>query len=205
MKRETRLNLIFLGLFLAVSLPGAVILFKKKLEPGSARMFMPDAVREHIPYMTPLATGPEVRRFVPPLTGEWLGQLAHDRAGGAAVLTHEGHPVMSDDWLLQAIATRPGEQTTDVWMILWDSRAANGQGSIDVSVDGTAAVATEVERIPVPAAVVQELKSSGYPQPPTRVIWLKAAVPIRSDAARLNVRYGGGQTATVTSVKVFTR
>ena len=38
MKRETRVNLIFLIAFLAISLPGAVILFRKKLEPNARRM-----------------------------------------------------------------------------------------------------------------------------------------------------------------------
>ena len=102
MKRETRANLLFLALFLAVSLPGAVILFKKKLDPNASRMGMPEFVRRRLPYMAPLATpDSEVMRVIPPLTGAWVEELNREQGGGAAVFMNGRSPVTSDDRILQ--------------------------------------------------------------------------------------------------------
>ncbi len=79
MKPETRANLLFLILFLAISVPGAVILVKKKMQAGAAPMSMPDAVLRRLPYMSPLQTPAEVKRFVPARTGEWIATLARER------------------------------------------------------------------------------------------------------------------------------
>jgi hypothetical protein len=112
---------------------------------------------------------------------------------------------MSDDFMLQAIAEHEDEGGTEAWLILWDSRADGSNGSITVSRDGVPAVRSQAEVVSIPAAVVQELKQSGYPQPPTRVIWIKAAWSTRSETGRLDVRYSAGQTAAASSVNVFTR
>jgi hypothetical protein len=112
---------------------------------------------------------------------------------------------MSDDFMLQAIAGRQDEGGTEAWLILWDSRADGASGSVTVFCDGVPAARSQVEVVAIPAAVVQELKQSGYPQPPTRVIWIKAAWPTRSETGRLDVRYAAGQSAAASSVNVFTR
>src|SRR5438270_478817 len=97
MKHETRVNLIFLSLFLAISLPGAVILFKRKLDPAAAPMYLPDPIRQRLPYMAPQWMPDEVTRVIPPLTGQWVDELNRDNGGGAEVLLRDRLPVLSDD------------------------------------------------------------------------------------------------------------
>jgi hypothetical protein len=77
-RRETRVNLIFLVAFLALSLPGAVILFRKKLDPGAPRMDQPDMMVTRLPYMAPLPAPTGVKWVVPDRTRAC-------GAGGAAV------------------------------------------------------------------------------------------------------------------------
>src|SRR6059058_3584016 len=97
MSRETRANLIFLVVFLAISLPGAVLLVKKKAEPGAPAMSMPDYVRQRLPYMAPQRTADSVIRVVPELTGEWVEQVNRGQGGGPAVLMKGHLPLISDD------------------------------------------------------------------------------------------------------------
>src|SRR5688572_33317835 len=84
MTRETRSNLIFLGIFLAISLPGAVILVKKKMRPGAAPapLSRPDPVRRQLPYMAPQVTSDKVVRYVPPMTRQWLMERSEERRVG---------------------------------------------------------------------------------------------------------------------------
>jgi hypothetical protein len=200
MKRETRLNLIFLAAFLAISLPGAVILFRKKLDPNASRMTMPDAVRRRLPYVTPFATASDVRRYVPPMTGEWVERLA-----GGPMLTRDGLPLMSEDYLLQAVTATPNGSETDVGLILWDSRASAEAADLAISVDNRPGRIIRVESVLLPAEVRQELLSGGYPQPPHHIIWIKAALPIVSERQAVQINYRIGQTAAATSVNLFTR
>src|SRR5258706_12692966 len=105
MKQETRVNLIFLAIFLAISLPGAVILFKSKLDPSAAPMYLPDPVRQRLPYMAPQGTPDQVARVVRPLTGQWVEKLTR-RQGEGEVLIRKRLPVLSDDHLLQGTAVK---------------------------------------------------------------------------------------------------
>src|SRR2546423_11645880 len=82
-KRETGANLIFISVFLCLTIPGAVILFKKKLDPAAPPMFMPDFVRRRLPYMASQLSPEQVARYVPYLTGQWVSELSRERAGGS--------------------------------------------------------------------------------------------------------------------------
>ena len=62
MTRETRANLIFLVVILALVTPGGVILFHRKLAPTIKPMGMPEAVSQEIAYLSPLETPPGVIR-----------------------------------------------------------------------------------------------------------------------------------------------
>ena len=87
MTRETRANLVFLALFLAVCLPGAVILFKKKMQPGAVPLGMPDFVRRRLPYLVPLPTpDDQVIRVIPPQTGAWVSELSRAREEAGATI-----------------------------------------------------------------------------------------------------------------------
>src|SRR4051794_33309752 len=114
MKRETRANVIFLSLFLAVSLPGAVILFKKKMQPGAVPLGMPDFVRRRLPYMAPQVTpDDQVIRVIPPLTGTWVADLCRERAAGAVQPRNGPLPVTSSDRVVQVTGLKEeGGRTT---------------------------------------------------------------------------------------------
>ncbi len=133
MKRETRVNLIFLGVFLALSIPGGVLLFKKKLEPGAGRMSTPDFVKTRLPFMVPFDTPDDrVARYVPELTGKWIDGLVRQSAVSAGNLGNEvnagaeramlmnGHKAMiSPDRIVQAAGLRREAGKIVVGLILW--------------------------------------------------------------------------------------
>src|SRR5688500_9795408 len=98
MTRENRANLLFLSLFLGISLPGAVILFKKKLDPAAPAMSLPDPVKRRLPYMFPRPVSTEVTRYVPKLSGEWVSKINTERGGEPNVLsTRDRLPLLSAD------------------------------------------------------------------------------------------------------------
>ena len=169
MNRETRLNLIFLGVFLAVSVPGAVMLFKKKLDPGSPPMFMPDYVRRRLPYMAPQRTPNEVVRVIPDVTGAWVTQVNRERGGGDEVLLDDRHPIVSDDHSVQVTNLKRAEGGTTLNLIVWT--AATG---LTLETGGQVAKIAKEENISMPLAVKKELMNWGVVQPPPRVTWVEA-------------------------------
>src|SRR5258706_13690290 len=124
MRRETRANLIFLTLFLGVTIPGAVVLFKKKLDPAAPPMFMPDFVRRRLPYMASQQSPAQVVRYVPELTGAWVSEMTRERAGGSRVLMVGRHeqPLVSDDHVIQGTAMQQQQDaaSTMLYLIVWD-------------------------------------------------------------------------------------
>src|SRR2546421_11761872 len=108
-KRETRLNLWFLIAFMALSLPGGIILFRKKLNPEARPIFMTDEVERRLPYMAPGQTPPGVVRVVPPRTSEFLADLSKRREGRVQPIFENGAqgqrlPLLSADRQLQAVS-----------------------------------------------------------------------------------------------------
>src|SRR4051812_6702875 len=184
MRRETRANLLFLLIFLGISLPGAVILFKKKLDPTATPLGMPDFVRKRLPYMVPLPTpDDQVLRVVPPLTGEWVAGLARDRAGGAAVLTRGPLPVTSRDRIVQLVAmTEEKAAATTAYLLAWEG--GYGEEAARYRVTATSAGETIPGRvvsataISMPTPVKRELMSGGYIKPSANVTWIE----VRFDA-----------------------
>ena len=120
MTRETRANLIFLAIFLAISVPGAVMLVKKKTEPGAPPMSMPDYVRQRLPYMAPQRTSDSVMRVVPELTGEWVEQVNREQGGGARVMMNGHVPLISDDRTVQVVSITKEK----AFLLLWEEEAA---------------------------------------------------------------------------------
>jgi hypothetical protein len=215
MTRETRANLIFLGLFLAVSLPGAVILVKKKMQPGAAPMGMPDFVRRRVPYMVPLATpDDQVLRVVPPQTGAGVGELIRRRAAGAAEPRHGPLPVTSSDRVVQVTGLKEEGGRTLLYLLAWEGgygteaaryRVVATAGAAGERFDGRVVTA---EPIPVPEAVKKELMSGGYVKPPAQVTWIEVAFDAPVAATRpLSVRlaYETGGEPAATAVDIFAK
>lgn len=186
MSKETRANLIFLTLFLGLSIPGAVILFVKKSDPLAGRMSLPDSVRRRVPYMAPIqAPQGELNRYVPPLTGQWVSGVAKS-AGFDDVALRRWRPVISDDFIVQLVGTRPGPSradastTTTICLIAWDHpystdvskyTAAAKWGERDVPAKVVAARTLEL-----PADVRKEVMGGGFAAAPAKVVWLEVSV-----------------------------
>ena len=212
MRRDTRANLLFLLIFLGLILPGAVIVFKKRLNGTAPPLGMPDFVRKRLPYMVPLPTpDDQVLRVVPPLTGEWVSQLARERAGGAEVLTRGPVPITSSDRIVQMVAMRDEAAAgTAVYLLAWEGgygeEAARYRVTATVG-DGEAVTGRVVSAtaIPMPTPVKRELMDGGYIKPSANVTWIEVRfdAPL-TDRRPLTVRveYAGGAESPGTEVKV---
>jgi hypothetical protein len=199
MTRETRFNLIFLAIFLAVSLPGAVILVKKKMRPGAtpAPLSRPDPVRRELPYMAPQVTSDRVTRYVPPVARQWLSEIDRSRGGSGEFLLRDRQPVMSDDRSLQVL----NATDSTVTLILWESIKEP-----IVKVDSQI-VERETHRAEIPPAVRSELQDGGFVDPPNSIVWLRAPLPAsvtRSKAIQIQVRSGDAANPAAKSVNLFT-
>lgn len=206
MTRETRLNLWFLGIFLVITLPGAVILFIKKLDPGASRMDTPDAVLMQLPYMAPVTAPPGTRWMVPPKTRQWLADLTQQKTGGplASSVTEgpEWEPLISNDHLLQLMSHRRGGQKSEIdSLLLWTDRftPTAQQMKFRIGVPGQSQTfegnVTSVEEVSIPPDVRKELVQLGFDHPPSRVLWIEAAAP-DSEAGpweRITLEWAGAQ------------
>lgn len=182
MKRETRVNLIFLVVFLALSLPGAVILFRKKLDPSASRMDQPDAVLSRVAFMAPPPVPPGVRWMVPPQTRAWLEELTQKRAGTPLASTVVGgpewEPIISEDHRLQVMSVSTVKDATTAGLLLWRGATSIEASNyrLDVKFGSRAEQGTveSVEPVPIPENVRKELVGHGYTHPPHQVLWMRA-------------------------------
>ncbi len=186
-KRETRANLSFLLLFLVISLPGAVLLFRKKLDPSSPRLDQPDPVVQALPFMVPPPTPPGVRWMVPPKTQAWLTEANRVRTGtgqmqSSVVAGPDWEPVISPDHHLQVTAVVPKPPGAELDLVLWNVPKPPAAGDLSVKYQeaGSSAESSaeliNVEPVRVPQDVRKELVAYGFTRPPTEVTWLKVRV-----------------------------
>ena len=180
MRRETRINIFFLVAFVVVSLPGAVILFRKKLDPTAHRLDQPDPVLNRLPYMVPPPAPPGVRWVAPDLTQRWLTGLAGE--GGplsAAPPGPQWEPVISGDHVLQVLRADRGADANRLSLLVWDGAIEARAALFTVKVDGHAAGAGEVsaERVALPHDVRRELVVMGFVRPPESVVRVGATFP----------------------------
>jgi hypothetical protein len=210
MKHETRLNLIFLSVFLAISIPGAVILFIRKLDPSAAPMYLPDPVRQRLPYMAPQWTPDEVTRVIPPITGQWIEQLNHDQGTDTEVLLRERLPLLSTDRLLQVTGIKTAASTMTVYVVAWDNFGSDARHYVaSLATGGNKQTAKiRVARIPMPDPVRKELLTAGYVKPRPWIAWIELefdAPPKSQQPQVVQVTYNDGANVTTSSVNLFTQ
>ena len=197
--RETRFNLIFLAIFLALSLPGAVILVKKKMRPGAtpAPLSRPDPVRRELPYMAPQVTSDRVARHIPTLTRQWLIDVDRSHGGSGEFLLRDRQPVVSDDRSLQVLNVT----SSAITLILWEP-TQDPVAEID-----SQPVEKQVHWVDVPPAVRAELQDGGFVDPPKSILWLRATVPTgvtQSRPIQVQVKSGDVAKPAAKSVNLFT-
>ena len=200
MTRETRLNLIFLAIILAILTPGAVILFRKKLQPTLKPMAMPHAVQREHAYLSPLETPPGKKRVEPPHTAKWIEALVRQRVPRDANVhrpqSPDGLPLISDRKSFEVVAVEAADDTVRLWLILWQPNVVvprelwifRGEGS---EVAEAPVKAEPAELIEVPPLVREELGELGVVRPPREIRW--QVLHFRRDAMTTGrlVRDGG--------------
>lgn len=170
MKKEARYNTIFIVLLLAISLPGIVMLVRKKLNqpPRPSRGALAAPVRTDVVYVDPLPQGPRLTQFVPPLTRQWVaGQsplVARQPSDNVINSTARSFELIGID--------RAGGRVT-LTLLLWDPRLpreAQGLGFALVGPAGTREGAIQsLDTVLVPEPVLEELRNSGYLTPPAQI------------------------------------
>jgi hypothetical protein len=194
-RRETKLNLLFLALFLAASLPGGVILFRKKLLPGARPIFMSDTIDRRVPYMSPGNPPPGYRRVIPPLTAQWLDQLVHERTGEPRALMNSdargnNQPILSDDHQLQLLSIRRTDNQTHLAVIDWNPAHAPDRAAITASLRSgqtlAPAAVQAIAQINLPPAVKTELINLGLMKVPASIAWIDiSAAPAITESTEL--------------------
>ena len=174
MTRETKINLGFLIAFLALSLPGAAILFVKKLAPGQRMLYEPSFMRRTEAYNNPLpATSSSVRTF-PPKTLAWTAAVAREQTGRPAyrrvAAGGREEPLVSDARRFEVLDAAPGEMA----VLFWSDTFAAGDGARITGTVGFGAgdrpvTAASAKTLVVPENVIQELLDEGFQKPPRRV------------------------------------
>jgi len=188
-RRETRINLIFLTAFVIFALPGAVILFRKKLDPSAHRLDQPDPVVSRLPYMSPLPAPPGVKWVVPDRTQAWVRSLtAPVPTLSAAPPGPQWEAVISPDHFLQVLTLQQTDSGNDLTMLFWRDIPDPRDSDFTVTVDGQMSNVTRVKSTPVPAEVRHELVMAGFVRPPKDVTILKVKLPPQShDPRRLEL------------------
>jgi hypothetical protein len=206
MTRETKWNLLFLLAFCAISLPGAVMLTKKKMRPGAtpAPLSSPDPVRRRLVYMAPQVTSDQVARYVPPLTREWLAQIDRARGGSGEFLMRDRQPVLSDNRVLQVLNSSTNQAKTSLALIIWDESLIDPP---HVAAGGNVGQVEQFDTIEVPRHVRAELQDGGYVTPPRRIFWLRVRFTppfAQGQFTQVQVRTGDVSNPAATSVNLFT-
>ncbi len=179
MTRETRYNLIFLVVILAILIPGGIKLFRKKLDPTATMMYLPDPVAVQSAYIDSNLSNPRTRRIVPPLTSGWIAQVAEqqwpDSIAWPSVVRHRG--IVSEKRTFEAVASSDAEGKRHAGLVLWNSKAVDILASVRATWGGKDAKVTTGSVVSVPRDVRKELQALGYVQPPEPIAWVMVEAP----------------------------
>lgn len=203
MTREARANLIFLAIFLVVSIPGAIILVRKKMDPLSRPMWIPDGRLTRLVYIDPTDAPPTMPRMAPAITSAWVADEARARFGITIVpmlLMEDGSttPVISDSRYFQLLGTKRIGSSFTIHLLVWN--LPRGSGTPDVSITRLLNPTDQSSRMPVPftiqpaqipADVKRDLQDSGFPKPPQHVLWMEATLTDAPTATELKLLFNG--------------
>lgn len=185
MTRETRFNLIFLAILLALLTPGGIILFRKKLQPTLKPMAMPHAVQRAHAYLSPLETPPGLTRVEPPQTARWIEGIVRERigdgGGGRAILRptdRDGLPLTSDKKTFQIVAAEPQERQVRIWLIHWGAKPVKDERwSVTMAGAEQPFEIVDSRTMAMPQLVREELGETGLLRPPHAIVWQELVVP----------------------------
>lgn len=204
MSRETRWNLVFLVVIVALVLPGGIKLFMKKLDPDEPAMYLPTPLRAEVAYLDPHPQWRGVKRVVPDEVGSWVRSLARDRlegvSGGGRWL--RGAASKGGAFEVAALAVDDRGSVERLGVVGWSGKLVGAGRAASFSWDGSPCGIDRFEAVVVPPAVREALRDVGLTVPAEVVGWYELSVPVGagegqgagSSAAggRLTVRGGTG-------------
>jgi hypothetical protein len=164
MTKENRANLIFACLFIAVIIPGAVMLVKKQMKPGSTPVGGRDVVHRQTAYMDPLPL-PGFERQVPPGVRKWVGAIASTQP--------TTQPVISHSRTFEVTSLEKTATGWDAMIVIWNTRVALPNAltsTIRVDDKDLPGELTDSRRVDLPREVDQELRDVGFVNPPDHVL-----------------------------------
>jgi hypothetical protein len=216
---ETRNNLIFLAIVIALIVPGAVILFKNKLDPSAKALYLPDTMPRSTAYMSSVDTPPEIVRIVPPITRAFLLSVAGRGsavAGSepAAALTlliaptdarGDVQPLISRDRRFEVVAVRSDGR---IVVAVWDELVRPNSRMEFELVEAAAPrqLSFTAASIELPPDVRKELSQSGLFKSPTKLTWVQLSTGAGAPEAPFSVafRYTVGDVSRSDVVEVQT-
>lgn len=201
---ETRANVVFIIVIVALVLPGAIIMTKKKLSKNEGYPMLSQPVRRELAYIDITAGNSALPRVVPPLTGDFVASITSQR-----LFYHEGlqslvelgskiPPILSADRSTQLVAMNTTPGRTAFGLLCWSDNATpvDEIWSFSAQTDAGPAPAKGVgmEMILLPLDVRRELQKYGYINPPAQVIWILVRVDSEQRVKSLRVKYEGRKT-----------
>lgn len=160
--------MIFILLVLALSVPGVIMLVKKKLQQeGDMRGGMSAPVPTQAVYVDPLLRGSNIRRIVvPPQTHAWAMSL-----GGRQ--PQENRVFISENRSFEVVDLQRSEDAMSITVLLWDPRLAPEGGELQASVERDSrridGQVRAFELIRLPDEIRGELRRSGYSAAPQSI------------------------------------
>ena len=190
MRRETRLNLVWIVLLIVFMLPGAIIITRKKFKSGEQPMSLREPVRMSAVFMDPSGFPEDFHRVVPRRTADWVTELLRAELGSGVdmLLIEQGvnrTPPMSSSRRVQLVGWS-GLSPRRALLLAWDESAPD-----DVAIaaeDDSTPVVLRRRAVALPREVSLELRDAGYVRPPRQVTLLVIDIP--AACSRLIVRIG---------------
>ncbi|MCO6436294.1 MAG: hypothetical protein J5J06_04315 [Phycisphaerae bacterium] len=177
MTRETRYNLVFLVVICVLSAPGAIILFRKKMDPNAPAMYLPKPVRQTMAAVDPRPAPDSVHRVLGPLQREWIAGLDWSWAFPGS-REEKPHPTeVSQKRTFQLGFLDWSDHGLRVGLVGWAAAATDRSVLERLQFriaspnrgDGADGRLTASQRIEVPVQVRHELQDNGYILPPADV------------------------------------
>lgn len=197
MKRDTRANLIFLIIFVALALPGIIKLTRHSYVTGGRDPAMRPAVRGAFAYMDP--TPPVgMPRVVPPSVAEFIQRTAERlekmQPGLHSIIRpNDQRPVMSSALNLQLLGRGANTGHYNVALFGWNSHYAPLPELYDITAtrggEQVKGQMTSYEPGVLTLEVRSELQDFGYVVPPDSVLWMIITFPGEAPVDSVTVKY----------------
>ncbi len=201
MDRETRYNLWFLIVIVIILAPGAVILVRKKLDPAAKPMYLPDAMPRQAAYNDAMQTNPRLERAVPPMTGQWVMQLAQQHWPRVKMVGPEKwyEGLASTRRYFEVVVSAVDAQgVLRLGIVTWDPAMTGQPSALRFAVDGEPMKVSVFNTYAVPKDVRKELQGFRFVNPPLKVGWVELSGETAWQAGVIDDESAGSKTAQLT-------